>query len=85
MRVVDGEMLPTAILDLAQREQKFVRIGIVARARFGIDILQRQNLERATFFAADDAARFIRRVAPRLGDELVQLFVGQFHFGFIVW
>lgn len=66
-------MLPTAILDLAQREQKFVRIGIVARARFGIDILQRQNLERAILFAADDAARFIWRVAPRLGDELVQL------------
>jgi len=69
--MVDGEVLPAVVLDFAQRAQEFVRIGIVARARFGIDILQRQNLERATFFAADDAARFIRRVAPRLGDELV--------------
>jgi len=69
--MVDGEVLPAVVLDFAQRAQEFVRIGIVARARFGIDILQRQKLERATFFAADDAARFIRRVAPRLGDELV--------------
>ncbi len=69
--MIDREMFPATLLDLSQRVQQFARIGIIARARFRINILQWKDLEGATLSAADDAARFIWRVAARLHDELV--------------
>ncbi len=69
--MINGEMLPTQTFHLAKRMQQFVRIDVIADARVGIDIFQRVNLERAPCLAGDDATRFVRRVAPRLRDELV--------------
>jgi hypothetical protein len=69
--MVNREMLPAQTLHLTKRVQQFVRIDVVADARVGIDIFQRVDLERAPFLAGDDAARFVGRVAPRLGDELM--------------
>ena len=84
MRVIDREMLPSVIFDLAQRVQQLGWIGVVADARLGMDILQWQNLCRALILAGDDAARFVRRVAARLRDELGELVTGQFHFRFSI-
>ena len=73
--MVNREMFPAPFLDLPQRAQQFVRIGIVARPRFWIDVPQRKDLERAILFAADDAAGFIRRIPPRLCDQLFESLV----------
>ena len=66
-------MLPIVVFDLAQRVKQLGWVGVVANARLGIDVLQRQDFCRAPVRAGDDAARFVWRVAPRLGDELMQL------------
>jgi hypothetical protein len=71
--MIDGEMLPAIRLDVAQCRVQFLRIAVVTGARFGISILQRIDLECAIILAANDAAGFVRRIYPRLGDELGEL------------
>ena len=66
--MVDRQVVPAQVFRLAQGVQQFKRIDIVTYARVRIDVFQGIDLERAPFFAGDDAARFIWRVSFRLGD-----------------
>jgi len=74
--MVDREVLPAVVFDLAQRVPQFLWIGVVVDARIGIDVSQREDLECASFFAADNAAGLIRRVAACLCNELLELLMG---------
>jgi hypothetical protein len=71
--MVDCEVLPPKVLGLAQSVQKLDGIDIVADAGVRIDVLQGVDLERAALLTCDYAARLIRRVLPRLGDQLLYL------------
>ena len=72
--MVDRQVLPAKVFRLAQGVQQLDWIDVVTDARVRIDVLQRIDLQRAPFLAGDDTAGFIRRVLPRLGDQLFQLF-----------
>jgi hypothetical protein len=60
-------------LDIADRVEKLLWIGQVANARIVIHVLERVDLECAPVFTADQTARFVRRVAAGLRDELLDL------------
>jgi hypothetical protein len=60
-------------LDIADRVEKLLWIGQVAHARVVIHVLERVDLEGAPVFTADQTARFVRRLAARLRDELLDL------------
>ncbi len=74
--MVDRQMLPPQVFRLAQGVQKLEGIDIVADARVRIGVLHGIDLERLVLLAGDYAARFIRRVPPRLGDQQFQLLSG---------
>ena len=71
--MINREMLPAATLDLAEGFKQCLRLGIVLHARLRRIIRQRENFFRAIVFARDDAARFVGRVVPGMGDKLVEL------------
>jgi hypothetical protein len=78
--MVDRQMLTPKVFRLAQSMQKLDGIDIVPDARVRIYVLQGIDLERASLLARDYAARFIRRILPRLGDQKLQLFSRKDHF-----
>ena len=71
--MVDRQVLPPQVLRLAQGVQKLDGIDIVADAGVRIDVLQGVDLERVTLLTCNYAARLIRRVLPRLRDQLLYL------------
>lgn len=83
--MINREYVPAVVIHLAQRVQLLLWLAEITDVRLVVHIFQRINLERATFFAADDAARFQRRIPPRRCDQLLQLFVCQSHFRFPIF
>lgn len=74
MRMVNREMFPVARFNVAERVEQFQRVGVEIHARRRVRVCQRIDFQRAIFFTADNAARFVGRVAPRVGDQLLDLF-----------
>ena len=63
-------MLPAVRLNILKRREEFQWIPIIVHARCWVSIGKRIDLVRAAVFPTDDAARFVRRVATGLRDQL---------------
>jgi hypothetical protein len=77
MRMINRQMFPAPTFDFTKGFEQSERLGIVLNARLWRIIRQRKNLQRAIFFARDDAARFIWRIVLCVLDELDKLGIGQ--------
>ncbi len=74
MRVIDGQHFPLVCLfDIAHRAQQVQRIGHITNARVVVHVLEWIDLQRPAIFAADQAARLIRRIGARLSHQSFEL------------
>ncbi len=79
MGMIDRQMVPLVLVNVAQRVQEPLRLTVVADSRRRVDVGDGIDPQRHPLFAADDAARLARRVGAREGDELLQLLPCQLH------
>jgi hypothetical protein len=73
------QMIPTVLVNVAQRVQEPLRLTVVADPRLRVHVRDGIDSQRPALFAADDAARLTRRVGARQRDELFQLLLCQLH------
>ncbi len=72
--MIDRQHLPIVVfLDIADGVQQLLRFGQVADTWVIVHVLERIDLERPSLLAADETARFVRRIGLRLGNQAFEL------------